>query len=102
MPTLSVMFGIVLAALGLVAYLNPAPLGVGKDGLPATPGHPSSLSPVAIGVILVVAGVLSMARPALRKHAMHLAAAASLFGAIGGLVPVILRSFHIQEVAVKV
>jgi len=102
MPTLSVMFGIVLAALGLVAYLNPAPLGVGKDGFPATSGHPSSLSPVAIGLILVVAGVLSMARPGARKHAMHAAAAASLLGTIGGLVPVILRNFHVQEVAVKV
>jgi hypothetical protein len=43
-----------------------------------------------------------MTRPGLRKHAMHLAAAVSLLGTIGGLVPVVLRSFHFQEVAVKV
>jgi hypothetical protein len=102
MPTLAVMFGIVLTALGLVAYFNPAPLGVGKDGLPATSGHPSSLSPVAIGGILLIAGLLSMARPGTRKHAMHLAAVAALLGTIGGLVPVILRNFAFQEVAVKV
>jgi hypothetical protein len=102
MSTLSVMFGVVLTALGLVAYFNPAPLGVGKDGLPATPGHPSSLSPVGVGVILIGAGVLSMAAPNTRKHAMHAAAAVSLLGMIGGMVPVILRSFRFEEVAVKV
>ena len=102
MPTLSVMFGVMLTALGLVAYFNPAPLGVGKDGLPATAGHPSGLSPVGVGAILLVAGVVSMARPGARKHAMHLAAAVGLLGTIGGLVPVFLRKFRFEEVAVKV
>lgn len=102
MPTLSVMFGIVLTALGLVAYFNPAPLGVGKDGQPAAPGHPSGLSPVGVGGILIVAGVVSMAKPGARKHAMHAAAAISLLGTLGGLVPVILRKFAFEEVAVKV
>jgi hypothetical protein len=102
MPTLSVMFGVILTALGLVAYFNPAPLGVGKDGLPATAGHPTSLSPVAIGAILLLAGIVAMAKPGARKHAMHLAAVAGLLGTIGGLVPVILRKFNFEEVAVKV
>lgn len=102
MPTLSVMFGVVLTALGLVAYFNPEPLGVGKDGTPATPGHPSALSPVAVGALLLVAGVAAMLAPAARKHAMHLAAAVSLLGTVGGLVPVILRNFRFEEVAVKV
>jgi hypothetical protein len=102
MPSLSVMFGVVLTALGLVAYFNPAPLGVGKDGLPATPGHPSALSPVGVGVILIVAGVAAMAAPGSRKHAMHVAAAVALLGTVGGLVPVVLRKFDFQEVAVKV
>ncbi len=102
MPTLSVMFGIMLTALGLVAYFNPAPLGIGKDGLPATPGHPTSLSPVGVGAILLVAGIISMVAPGARKHAMHAAAVAGLLGTLGGLVPVILRKFNIEEVAVKV
>jgi hypothetical protein len=102
MPTLSVMFGILLTTLGLVAYFNPAPLGVGKDGLPATPGHPTSLSPVGVGGILLVAGIVSMAAPAARKHAMHAAAAVALLGTVGGLVPVILRKFNFEEVAVKI
>jgi hypothetical protein len=102
MPSLSVMFGVVLTALGLVAYFNPEPLGVGKDGAQATPGHPSALSPVGVGTILVVAGLVAMAAPGARKHAMHGAAVVALLGTVGGLVPVILRSFRFEEVAVKV
>jgi hypothetical protein len=102
MPTLSIMFGFILSALGIVAYFNPAPLGVGKDGQPATPGHPSSLSPLGFGAILLVAGAISIAAPKARKHAMHAAAGASLLGTVGGLVPVILRNFRFEEVAVKV
>jgi len=96
------MFGVILTALGLVAYFNPAPLGVGKDGQPATSGHLSGLTPVGVGGILIVAGALSIAAPGARKHAMHAAAAVSLLGTIGGLVPVILRNFRFEEVAVKV
>jgi len=102
MPTLSVMFGVVLTALGLVAYFNPEPLGVGKDGKPAEPGHPSSLAPAGIGALLVLAGVASMAAPGVRKHAMHVAAVAGLLGVVGGLVPAILRGGRFEEVAVKV
>jgi hypothetical protein len=43
-----------------------------------------------------------MAAPAARKHAMHAAAAVALLGTVGGLVPVILRKFNFEEVAVKI
>jgi len=33
---------------------------------------------------------------------MHLAAVVALLGTVGGLVPVILRNFRFEEVAVKV
>lgn len=102
MPTVSVTFGAVLTALGLVAYFNPEPLGVGKDGKPADAGHPSSLAPAGVGVLLVLAGVVAMAAPGSRKHAMHAAAAVGLLGTVGGLVPVVLRGGRIEEVAVKV
>lgn len=102
MPTLSVLFGAALTALGLVAYFDPAPLGVSKDGKPAEPGHPSSLSPVGVGAVLILAGAASLASPGVRKHAMHAAAAVSLLGVVGGFVPVVLRGFRVEEVAVKV
>ena len=84
-----------------MAYFSPDVLGSGKDGKPAEPGHPSSLSPVGVGGLLLLAGLLSLAAPGVRKHAMHAAAAVGLLGAVGGLVPVILRSFKVEEVAVK-
>lgn len=102
MPTWSVVFGGLLTALGLLAYFHPEPLGVGKGGVPAEPGHPSALSPVGVGALLIVAGLIPLVSPGARKHAMHLAAVVALLGAVGGLVPVILRRFAVEEVAVKV
>lgn len=102
MPSLSVLFGAALAALGLAAYFNPAPFGVSKDGKPAEAGHPTSLIPAGIGGVLVAAGVASLASPGVRKHAMHAAAAAGLLGAVGGFFPAATRGFRIEEVAVKV
>ncbi|MCZ2340540.1 MAG: hypothetical protein LC104_01930 [Bacteroidales bacterium] len=102
MPTLSVMCGIVLSALGLVAYLAPEALGVGKDGGPPKPMSPTSLTPVVLGGLLFLAGLVSILKDGMRKHMMHMAAAVSLLGSVGGLVPVILRNFHFPEVAVKV
>ena len=102
MPSLSVMFGVVLTALGLVAYFSPESLGTGKGGEPPKPRQGSALSPAGVGGVLVVAGLVALAAPGARKHAMHLAAVVALLGTIGGLVPVILRNFRFEEVAVKV
>jgi hypothetical protein len=102
MPVYAIVFGAALCALGLVAYFDPAPLGVGKDGQPATPGHPSAMAPLATGALLVVAGLVSLAAPGARKHAMHAAAMVALLGILGGLVPAALRSFAVEQVAVKV
>jgi nitrate/nitrite transporter NarK len=102
MPKHSIVFGALLVGLGLLAFFYPEPLGVGKDGKPAEPGHPTSLSPVAIGSLLILAGAVSVIQPSIRKHAMHAAAMIGLMGALGGFIPVILRKFAIEEVAVKV
>src|SRR5262245_28512694 len=102
MPSMAVMFGVVMTALGVVAYIHPEPLGVGKDGKSAEPGHPTSLTPVAIGAALALAGVVAMAAPRSRNNAMRVAAAAAVLGTVGGLVPVILRGGNFAEVAVKV
>jgi uncharacterized membrane protein HdeD (DUF308 family) len=102
MPSMTVMFGVVLTALGVVAFFNPEQLGVGKDGKPAEPGHPTSLTPVVIGAVLVLGGVVSLAAPRTRKNAMKATAVAAILGTVGGLVPVFLRGGNIAEVAVKV
>jgi hypothetical protein len=102
MPSLSVMFGVVLTALGLVAYFSPESLGTGKGGEPPKPQQGSALSPAGVGGVLIVVGLVALAAPGARKHAMHLAAVVALLGTVGGLVPVILRNFRFEEVAVKV
>ncbi|HVK17358.1 MAG TPA: hypothetical protein VM533_10445, partial [Fimbriiglobus sp.] len=55
-----------------------------------------------VGGVLIVVGLVALAAPGARKHAMHLAAVVALLGTVGGLVPVILRNFRFEEVAVKV
>ncbi|HEX4607727.1 MAG TPA: hypothetical protein VH092_05915 [Urbifossiella sp.] len=102
MPVYAIVFGAALSALGLVAYFDPAPLGVGKDGQPATPGHPSAMAPLGTGGLLVAAGLVSLAAPGARKHAMHAAAMVALLGVLGGVIPAALRGFAVEQVAVKV
>ena len=57
-------------------------LGVG--GFFLTGGvSPTALIPVLFGVILMVAGVISLKKPDLLKHAMHGAAVVALLGIFG-------------------
>jgi hypothetical protein len=65
----SIIFGLLLAILGLWGYF----------GAPADHRSPTALIPTAEGVLLVVLGVLAR-KESLRKHAMHAAAAAGLLG----------------------
>jgi hypothetical protein len=70
-------FGVVLVLLGIVGYV-----GTGAHS-------PTALIPAALGVVLVVMGLLAR-RPGLRMHAMHGAALAGLIGiagSVGGIPP---------------
>jgi hypothetical protein len=49
---------------------------------------PTALIPAAIGVVLVLCGLLAF-KESLRKHVMHLAVIVGLVGAIGGFMPLI-------------
>lgn len=117
MPTMAVIFGITLVATGLFAYQNPLLFGTGKlvtnNGQVVVQGDtvfreppaahaPTSLAPAAVGLVLLAAGIISIVSPGASKHAMHAAAAASLLGAIGGFVPVMMRHNDVEEAAVMV
>jgi len=117
MPTMAVIFGITLIAVGVFAYIEPGLFGTGKvltnngqivvnDGMilrePPAAGAVTSLAPAAIGAIILLAGIVSIASPDSRKHAMHAAAMAALLGTIGGLVPVYMRQNDTLEAAVVV
>ena len=96
MPTVAMIFGALLSILGVVAYAAPETLGEGKAY------QISALSPAFVGVPIALAGLVSLLKPALLKHAMHLAAMLGLFGLVGGFMPVILRKFDTDTAAVKV
>ena len=96
MPTIAIIFGGLLTALGIVAYTSPDLLGTGD------PYKPSALSPAFIGAGLILAGLVSIVAPTARKHAMHLAAVLGLLGTAGGFMPMALRKFDFSTAAVKV
>lgn len=77
MAKTTVAFGVVLVLLGIVGYL-----GTGAHS-------PTALIPAAIGIVLLVMGILARS-PRLRMHAMHGAALAGLLGfagSVGGIAP---------------
>ena len=88
MAPISMLFGVLLIALGLVGYLSPTTLGeLGPKG-----NSPTALIPAGFGAVLVLCGLIAHFKPAARKHFMHLAAVVALLGAVGGVMP--LRSNH--------
>jgi hypothetical protein len=89
MPGYAIFFGVLLTALGVTAYVSPDTLGGGK------PYQPTALTPAFIGLLILLAGVISLGMPNARKHAMHAAAVLGLLGTIGGLVPAIMHKFEI-------
>ena len=96
MPVYAIVFGALLTALGAVAYFNPDLLAGGK------PNQISAASPAFVGLPIALAGLLTLAAPGARKHAMHLAAVLALLGVVGGFVPVVLRKFDVGTTAVQV
>ena len=73
MPKLAIIFGIVLDALGVAAFIATG----------AT--HLTALIPSIFGTVIFLCGILAHVRPNLRKHAMHVAAMFGVFGTLGGL-----------------
>jgi hypothetical protein len=84
MARVSMFFGVLLIALGLVGYFRAEALG--DPGTEVV--SPTALIPAGIGAILLLCGLAVAAKPALRKHVMHLAAAVGLIGALGGFMPI--------------
>ncbi len=77
MARISIVFGLLLTALGVGAFV-----GTGSE-------HPTALIPAGFGLVLVLLGALAL-KDNLRKHAMHLAAVVGLIGAVGGAVMLLL------------
>ena len=71
MPTLAIIFGIVLNAMGFGAYV--------------ASGAYTSLIPSGFGTLIFLSGLISVFVPKIRMHLMHVAALVGLLGTLGGL-----------------
>lgn len=71
MPTLAIVFGIILNAMGFGAYV--------------ASGAYTSLIPAGFGTIIFLSGLISVFAPKIRMHLMHVAALVGLLGTLGGL-----------------
>src|SRR5688572_11422375 len=76
----TIVFGLVLTALGLAGYLLAGGVSV------------TALIPAFFGIVLLVLGVLARSE-ALRKHAMHAAAAVALIGFVGAFMSLLRAPF---------
>jgi hypothetical protein len=93
MARVSMLFGVLLILLGLVGYFRAEALG--DPGTEVV--SPTALIPAVIGAILLVCGLTGVAKPHLRKHVMHLAAAVGLIGALGGFMPIMRNKMDVSK-----
>ncbi|MDA1014697.1 MAG: hypothetical protein O3A00_09630 [Planctomycetota bacterium] len=75
MPRITVLFGLVLVILGLVAYFGSTPENLSK----------TALIPAFLGGPLILCGAIAH-KDKLRMHAMHGAVLIGLLGGLGALV----------------
>jgi len=84
MAKLSLVFGVLLIALGTAAFLLAG----------ATAKAVTSLIPAFFGIIMLLLAAIASKGHAANKHAMHVAALVTLLGSLGGLgmgVPNIIK-----------
>ncbi|HEV7645693.1 MAG TPA: hypothetical protein VGO50_17270 [Pyrinomonadaceae bacterium] len=77
MPALTVLIGLMLVLTGLGGY-GYAVATKGPDGH----ASPTALIPAAIGLLILLCGILAIFKESLRKHLMHAALVIALLGAI--------------------
>jgi hypothetical protein len=73
MPLVAILFGALLDAIGIGAYVSTGAQSV------------TALIPSFFGTLLLVCGVVAAVQPKARKHAMHVAAVVGLVATLGGL-----------------
>jgi hypothetical protein len=74
MPTLAIVFGLILEAMGIGAYFLTGAKSV------------TALIPAGFGTLILLCGIIGAKFHNARKHVMHIAALVGLLGTGGGLV----------------
>src|SRR5687767_13796509 len=80
----TIVFGLLLTGLGLAGYFLAGGVSV------------TALIPAFFGIVLLVLGLLARSE-ALRKHAMHAAAAVALIGFAGALMSLLRAPFDTRS-----
>jgi len=91
----SLIAGVVCVAVGIYSFTQGTPnetTGVVSK---------TALIPAWIGLVFLIAAALSHLKPLLHKHAMHLAAIASLIGLLGAAMPIKVRGFDFSQASVQ-
>ena len=96
MPLLAMNAGALLIILGLIGYFAPQLIGTGDSY------KPTALIPAGVGLLLELCGAISLSKPGLRKHLMHLAAMVGVLGTLGGFMPMFRSSFDFSKAATLV
>jgi len=73
MPTLAIVFGLILEAMGIGSYLLSETKSV------------TALIPAFFGTLILLSGIIGAMFHKARMHVMHLAALVGLIGTLGGL-----------------
>jgi hypothetical protein len=61
----------------------------------------TALIPAWIGGAFLIAWLVSTLKPALHKHAMHVAVLAALMGMLGAIMPIKVRGFDFSQASVQ-
>jgi len=95
MRNLSFVTGVLCILVGLYSYTQGTPNA--ETGAVSK----TALIPAWIGGVFLLAWLTSTLKPALHKHAMHLAVLAALIGMIGACMPIKVRGFDFTQASVQ-
>ena len=95
MRLFTLVTGIICILVGLYGYTQGTPNA--ETGVVSK----TALIPAWIGVAFVLAWLVSTVKPALHKHAMHLAVVAALIGMLGAYMPIKVRGLDFSQASVQ-
>jgi hypothetical protein len=95
MRTLTLVTAILCILVGLYGYTQGTPNA--QTGMVSK----TALIPAWIGLAFLLAWLAATVKPALHKHAMHLAVVAALIGMIGAYMPIKVRGLDFSQASVQ-
>lgn len=91
----SLIAGVLCVAVGIYSYTQGQPNA--ETGVVSK----TALIPTWIGLVFLIAAALSHLKPLMHKHAMHIAALASLIGLLGAAMPIKERGLDFSQASVQ-